>query len=368
MHNPVILSAPSAGVAETHAEALRSLGLEPQFHTLGAVQSPNFDAAHFGIIVVADSIAPARNETKRWRAETASRYFPIVWLLERDSAEATQAAYHSGADHCVHGVANLSPVLPAVNRVRELTEQWQVKSDEVRLLAERVQRNREQLERDVMLAKQLESTGPVDVPSGIGVVQTASQLGGDSLQCIPLGDDLLIVVSDTVAMPGCGSSLVSRFVRELVLREAIRGKLPGGILATVNDALVALNLTEPPMVSLAVVRYSATTGHFAFARGGLPVPLIRTHSGVREAGSAPGPYLGLSKADYPTQTGTLNVGEVLLLASDGVTGFANFAEAVPSTHVTNPQSFVDAMSRQLLATTDGTLVALRHPTPPETAP
>jgi serine phosphatase RsbU (regulator of sigma subunit)/anti-sigma regulatory factor (Ser/Thr protein kinase) len=203
-------------------------------------------------------------------------------------------------------------VAPAM-RVAQLVQEQQVETKE-----------REQIQQELKVAAFIQQTLlPKTLPDIAGwtidaFYRPARAVGGDFYDFIPLDDGRLGVVIGDVTDKGVPAALVMATCRSTLRAAALLSYEPGEVLANVNDALV----DEIPPAMFVTCLYAIVdtdSGMVSFANAGHNLPYVRTDRGVIEL-RATGMPLGLMRGmHYEESTHDLEVGEVMVLTSDGIT-------------------------------------------------
>jgi len=212
---------------------------------------------------------------------------------------------------------------------------------------------RERLERDLQVARQVQSDLlPREMPKMAGWQMSAfwkpaQAVGGDfyDFNYFPNGN-LGLVIAD-VSDKGVPAALVMASARSVLraVANSNNGAMhisPGKLLAQVNDVL-CIDMPKYMFVTCLLVILDPVTGRIRYANAGHNPPYQRTADGVVEL-RASGMPLGLfPDRTYDDQETVLEIGDSLLLYSDGL------VEA----HNANTEMFGYPRLRHLLAQTPG---------------
>ncbi|MBN9520392.1 SpoIIE family protein phosphatase [bacterium] len=354
----VLLSAAPAQLEDLRRD-LEAGGFAVVGHDLGA--APAVDFAPVAVaVVVAGPVAAAASQTRRWRAELADEFVPVLWLVDR--ADAVPAGLDAGADVClVQPVepALLAAQLRALARTRASTARVSTRAAEARLLGDQLRQAFARLDADRDLARRVHRAAlPVELPAGVSVChRPRGRIGADFYDVRRAGDRLAFLVGDVPGRGGATGSLLGLL--------ALRAAFPPGdadldsaaALARVNRELLALGLDDPPLVAL--LAGVADGDSVTVARAGLPAPIWLPADGEAEAWAAPGPFLGTAEATYPALTRTLNPGDRLLIGTDGAGGGDALLAAARRHRGVDGAAFVEAVAADVLpAAPDGEDVTL----------
>jgi serine phosphatase RsbU (regulator of sigma subunit) len=199
-----------------------------------------------------------------------------------------------------------------------------------RLVAE-VRRQRDEYERDLYLASQVQRQvlpkPPVCPSLEIGAaMQTATLLGGDYYDFFQISDDVVDVVIADVSGHGAAASLL---MPSLAVALRLRAKELDGPAAIIKDLdRVFRQVTSTAtFVTMFYARFDQARKTLEYANGGHNPPLlIRTKTNEALELEAGGPILGILKdTQYSNTVVALNPGDILTLFTDGVTEQENEA-------------------------------------------
>jgi serine phosphatase RsbU (regulator of sigma subunit)/anti-sigma regulatory factor (Ser/Thr protein kinase) len=203
-------------------------------------------------------------------------------------------------------------VAPAM-RVAQLIQEQQAETKE-----------RERINQELKVAALIQQTLlPKQLPDIAGwtidaFYRPARAVGGDFYDFIPLEDGRLGVVIGDVTDKGVPAALVMATCRSMLRSAAHNHSEPGAVLAEVNEALV-VEIPPAMFVTCCYAIVDTDSGDVVFANAGHNLPYVRTTTGVIEL-RATGMPLGLIPGmPYEERSHTLDVGEVMVLTSDGIT-------------------------------------------------
>jgi PAS domain S-box-containing protein len=196
----------------------------------------------------------------------------------------------------------------------------------------------EEMEEDLRLARELQSsylpaTLPRFPPDALldrsalrfhHAYHPAGEVGGDLFDIVALSDRQAGVLVCDVMGHGIRAALVTAMMRTLFEQLAPATTDPGQLLASINRGLLgSLRRTGSPMfVTACYAVVDASTGEVRWADAGHPSPL-RVDRAERAAAleGLHGPALGLlADASYPVSSCRLEIGDWLLIYTDGIYG------------------------------------------------
>jgi sigma-B regulation protein RsbU (phosphoserine phosphatase) len=238
-------------------------------------------------------------------------------------------------------------------------------------LYEEVRRNEERIEKELRFARRVQAAlAPTEAPTQLrsadvaGRVEPAHELGGDLHDFILPDPDSLVVAVGDVSGKGAPAALYSAYAAELVRsRTARRRYTPdtftvGGVLQSMNTILHDRQLEEY-YCTLCYAFFDFKGRTVTVSNSGLPYPirLSGTECGQIELPGVPlGSFSGVS---YDEVTVPLQVGDVFVFCTDGISeaegpdgvefGTARICEIV-SRHATgSARDIVDAIFDEVLA-------------------
>jgi serine phosphatase RsbU (regulator of sigma subunit) len=154
------------------------------------------------------------------------------------------------------------------------------------------------------------------------VMHPAMEVGGDFYDVfdLPMGN-VGIVIGD-ISGKGIGAALFMSGVRRAVRERLKTGMLPAKVLKLVNDEIVSEN-PENFFATVFAASWDPISGMLTYANAGHNPP-IRFGSKTEEIDIYPGDILGLfDDADFRNESVHLEIGEGILLYTDGVTEALN---------------------------------------------
>ncbi|MEU4564821.1 SpoIIE family protein phosphatase [Actinoplanes sp. NPDC023936] len=164
---------------------------------------------------------------------------------------------------------------------------------------------------------------PESVPALDGWdVQTAyrpasGRVGGDWYDVAEAADGSLVVSIGDVAGHGLGAAVTTGQIRNAVRAYLVENPAPAHVIGRV--ATLVGRLHTPLFATLLVIRIDPRTGAFTWCSAGHPTPVVSAPGEPTTllAGLI-GPPLGLTRARYRQNTGSLRQGGQLLLFTDGL--------------------------------------------------
>ncbi len=205
-----------------------------------------------------------------------------------------------------------SQVAPAM-KVTQLVQRQQTQAKE-----------RERIQQELKVAALIQQTLlPKELPSVDGwhvdaFYRPARAVGGDFYDFIPLDDGRMAVIIGDVTDKGVPAALVMATCRWMLRASAHRHDDPGAVLVEVNNTLVP-EIPPAMFVTCLYAIIDLERGELTFANAGHNLPYVRTDDGVLEL-RATGMPLGLMPdMDYDVKSHHFDVGEVMVLTSDGIT-------------------------------------------------
>jgi len=216
---------------------------------------------------------------------------------------------------------------------------------ELRLRAHEVVRNESALRRDAetlagalqasLLPPRAPTVPGMDVASRYVAGEQGLSVGGDFFDVFRLASNDWAVVLGDVCGKGARAASLTALARWTVRAAAVRTFSPRGVLADVNDVLLADGDADDHYCTMVVGRIELDTcgAWVTFASGGHPLPVLVRASGVVEPRGTSSLPLGM----FPDAEGTddrvgLGPGDALVFYTDGITeardaGGALFGEA-----------------------------------------
>jgi serine phosphatase RsbU (regulator of sigma subunit) len=143
--------------------------------------------------------------------------------------------------------------------------------------------------------------------------------GGDFYDVLALEDGRVAIVVGDVSGKGPRAAATTAMVRHMIEGLVASRSEPEEITLELNRLLCA-RLEEGSLVTTFIAVYEPETGLLSWCNAGHPAPLLaQSEGGIRPLGH-PGPACGcLTDAHYDSFTTTFEVGETLVLYTDGLT-------------------------------------------------
>src|ERR1700758_1414611 len=255
----------------------------------------------------------------------------------------------SGEDGTVEGVQLLFDDVTARVRTRQAAE---ARMEE---LSERYQNVRDSatVMQQALLAPSVPIVAGADIAAEYLVAAEDTVAGGDWFDAIALGDRLVLIVGDVVGHGVAAAAVMSQ------LRTALRMQISAG--HTIVEALEAVDrfhehVPGSKSATLCVGSLDFATGEFQYCTAGHPPPLLVSADAdsryVEPSGAGP---LG-SGTGFPVRTEILNIGDSILLYSDGlierpgrplVASTAEFADLAAHIAGGSGGFFIDAGARPI---------------------
>lgn len=163
-----------------------------------------------------------------------------------------------------------------------------------------------------------------------GKMIPAREVGGDFFDFFPVSDDKLALVIADVSGKSIGAALFMAISKALIRAIAPRCHSVEEVMRNAN-ALLAYENESSMFVTAFCAIFDINTGEFSYCNAGHNPPYIISKEGAcRQIGSLEGMALGICEsaevdkvAPYSKRQDRLQVGEVLLLYTDGITEAMN---------------------------------------------
>lgn len=153
-----------------------------------------------------------------------------------------------------------------------------------------------------------------------GYSEPAGEIAGDFFDWFARADGTVVVMIADVCGKGMAAAMMMAVSRTLLRTVAMEEDEPGNALATINHALLA-QAPQTKFTTGILLYIDRSTGVIRYANAGHPLPLLVAQDGsVREVMAATGTVLGIQSIEsWTTGSLTMNLGESLVLFTDGVT-------------------------------------------------
>jgi phosphoserine phosphatase RsbU/P len=260
------------------------------------------------------------------KAREAWRQIPVIFLTAKTDTADLVKGFELGAVDYVGKPFNAHELLARVSTHLTI--------DQLRAgLAERnaaLEEARAQITRELDIARALQiAILPRHFPSlsgcsGSARMLPATTMGGDFYDFIELPDGRVGLVMADVSGKGVPAAFFMAVARTNLRAIALRHSSPGACLAETNEVLCRQNPMDL-FVTVFYAIYDPASGRLAYANGGHNPPYLRRAEGeVETLDGAGGIVLGmLPGSDYPDHAAQLQVGDRLVLFTDGVTEATN---------------------------------------------
>ncbi len=226
------------------------------------------------------------------------RYFDFVVTPRRRADGSTE-----GVQIVFDDVTNrVQARLAAEARVEELSERYRNARDSATVMQQ------------ALLAPSVPVVPGADIAAEYLVAAEDTAAGGDWFDAIALGDRLVLIVGDVVGHGVEAAAVMSQ------LRTAVRMQIVAGL--SITDALEAVDrfheyVPGSRSATLCVGSLELATGRFEYCTAGHPPPLLVTAASARYVEPSGAGPLG-SGVGYPMRTEVLDVGDSILLYTDGL--------------------------------------------------
>jgi adenylate cyclase len=199
-------------------------------------------------------------------------------------------------------------------------------------------------------------------------IEPAREVGGDLFVFSLVEENQLFFMIGDVSGKGIGAALFMAMTREVVLDAARRyGRALDQVLGEANAKIAAASADmaqeggDMMFVTALAGILDLVSGEVAFASAGHDAPfLLRPDAPPRRLGTEGGPPLGvMEEFSFPVDHDHMDIGEVLLLYTDGVTEAMNGAQTLYGTErlaavlaaapLANARSVIDAVTADVRA-------------------
>ena len=152
-----------------------------------------------------------------------------------------------------------------------------------------------------------------------GMTRPANTVGGDFYDILPLPDGRVLFALGDVAGKGSPASLLMALLLAM-MRTLVDEGFEGAALAARLNAQIVKHAPASRFVTLFFGVLDTSTGEFGYVNAGQNPPLVRRATGAYDRLKTGGIALGMFEfATYEFASTRLNVGDVIVMYSDGVT-------------------------------------------------
>lgn len=145
-------------------------------------------------------------------------------------------------------------------------------------------------------------------------------VGGDVFDLYKMTDQLALVLIADVSGKGVDAAVITAFIKFAIRGIVLRQRDPAEILAEFNTAFQRAVLNPDLFVSMLVGVLDMENRTLTYASGGHDSAYLRRAGGSVESLPVTGPILGVMEDEpFSTRVVQLGAGDVLLLATDGLT-------------------------------------------------
>lgn len=246
---------------------------------------------------------------------------------------------------CVGVIEFLNPIgRPAFTQTDETMVEYfagLVASALIRIRAQEAAIERAAVQRDLDLARELqEGLLPKVFPTlleapGIDLfarLEPAKEVSGDLYDFFPVEPGRMCFVVGDVSGKGIAAGIFMAVTRTLIRATAVPGRSPLDIMTRVNRQLAQENQASL-FVTMILGIVDTKTGQMVYAQGGHNPPLLMTAEGKSRYEPTGGMPLGIFEdAKFGERELRLEVGETLLVYTDGVTEAMNEAKDLFGEH------------------------------------
>jgi sigma-B regulation protein RsbU (phosphoserine phosphatase) len=310
------------------------------------------------------------------RALQEEHFVPILFLTPDVAAPARLTSLQNGADTLVirpFNPAELCAQVVALKRIKERHDELHARAAEVSRVNRRLQQAYAQIDQELILAKRIqESFLPQSLPQLPRVrfavkYRPCGHVGGDFYDVFRLDEKHVgFYVADAMGH-GVPASLLTIFVKKGVRAKEITDKSyrlvpPQEVLQRLNRDLIDQALSDTPFITMIYGLYNYADGTLQCARAGHPYPLYIPAQGPPRFWQAEGGLLGVYDTHYSVETRQLQVGDKLLLYTDGMdtaawgqthaVGLASFVAAAEHFRALPIGALVDRLAQDLFVQTE----------------
>ena len=181
----------------------------------------------------------------------------------------------------------------------------------------------ETLQRSLLKAPAPNAFPNVEVVTQYAPAWTEAMIGGDFFDVFAIGDKVALVVGDVVGKGLRAASQMAEVkfaLRAIVMQELNPGKALSRLNSYIMAALPDSIDDDPRLVAVLLAVVNVRTGRAKIAVAGAEPPVLIRRGRKARAVAASGVPIGvMEKASYDVASLTMNSGDILLFATDGVT-------------------------------------------------
>jgi phosphoserine phosphatase RsbU/P len=330
----ILLRANTLGAIDEFRPILANAGYQVRCSSLEGSEPINPRTASLFLIDESNQPEIAHPLCKRLHNGSGDTFVPILYVTADASPSARLACLDHGADAYLmrpFEPAELLAQVRALLRFKERHDALSAKTTEIQRINKRLQAVNHQIDMELDLARRIqESFLPQTLPALPKVrfavkYQPCGRVGGDFYDVFRLDEHHLgFYVADAMGH-GVPASLLTIFVKTSVKAKEITGREyrlvpPNEVLQRLNRDLIDQKLSENPFITMAYALFDMRDATLRFSRAGHPYPLYLPRSGPPLLWQIEGSLLGVFDIQYRLQSHTLQVGDKVLLYTDGMDG------------------------------------------------
>ncbi len=181
-------------------------------------------------------------------------------------------------------------------------------------------------------------------------------VGGDVFDVYRLSDTLALLLIADVSGKGVDAAVLTAFIKFTIRGIALRRRDPGAILAEFNTAFAQTVENPYLFVSMFVGMLDTQSLQLRYASAGHDSAFVRRSSTVEQL-AVTGPVLGVMEEPFETKTMYLEEGDIIVLATDGLTEARN--QAGEQLHGDGAMKLIASSSAQPQVLADGLAAQVR---------